>query len=94
MKKLDKLLNLLWIHMHKGMIVRRIIIFWALSMSTYASVKSYNFAIVALNSNNAEWAIVQTAAIIAAILGPVLGLTGSLLKSYAQNKYQDNLEQK
>jgi len=68
-----------WIH--KGQIIRRLIILWALVISTWIVKETW------------EWVAhfdkldVGLATVVGAFLTPVLGLTGWLLKEYARNPY-------
>lgn len=72
-----------WKFMHDGMIIRRIILIWALAMSTWISIVIVGF------TESAKVLDVGLAAVLGAILTPILGLTGYIIKSYAQHKYSD-----
>lgn len=78
---LDYFLDLL----HKGQIIHRIILFWALWQSTSVIQKTFNLVdqIAVLSANDAL--------VIGALLGPILGLTGFIIKLYATGQTSDKI---
>jgi len=72
-----------WKFLHDGMIIRRAVLIWALGMSTWITIVMVSFMQAAKTLD------IGLAAVLGAILTPVLGLTGYIIKSYAQHKYQD-----
>ena len=63
---------------HRYQIVRRIIIFWAMGMSTYIYWKVFELYDKDLDP-----------LMVAALLAPASTLMGFVIKKYAENKYQD-----
>jgi len=84
MQFLERLFEIL----HKGMVVRRAIIFWSLWFTTTVAFKTFDL-ITKLAESNADGAILQSAAIIGAVYTPLFAFQGAVLKFYAQYKYQD-----
>lgn len=72
-----------WSFIHKGQVVRRSILFWAVYLSTVVSFQMIDYAIKFSEKNGGE--LLGVAAVIGAILTPVLGLTGWIIKNYATN---------
>jgi len=67
--------------MHDAQIVRRSILGWAIWMTTWITIKMVELSVAPFT--------MEMAAVIAAIMTPVLGLTGFIIKFYAQHPYQD-----
>jgi len=76
---MDAFLNFI----HKGQVVRRAILLWAVWLSTVVSFEMIEYSIKFSEKNGEE--LLGVAAVIGAILTPVLGLTGWIIKNYAAN---------
>lgn len=74
--------------LHDAMVVRRIILLWALGMSTWISIEMVSF------TSDTKVLDVGLAAVLGAVLSPILGLTGYIIKQYATNPYADKLDNK
>lgn len=72
---------------HDAMIMRRIILLWALWLTTIMSLGVWQWVETLDVVNTAS------AAMAGAILTPVLTLTGWIVRQYATNPYVDKLEE-
>lgn len=77
--------NSLWCFVHKGRIVHRAILVWALLESHYTIKRALELLdqIQTFSANDAL--------VIGAVLTPVLSLTGYVIKSYASSDSADRL---
>lgn len=70
------------------MIVRRVILGWAIWMSTWITIEVFEYA-----KTFGTTIDINLAAVVGAILTPVLGLTGYIIRQYASNPYGDKLSE-